>query len=103
MRIPRFSRFFVLAVVMFITTIACFGQAVATGTPAFGSFAGGPDVINLGNLNVHYDIPVYSKPGRGIPFSYALKFDNSVWRRVGVSGSGYWQHEGNWTGLPRQG
>jgi len=34
---------------------------VATGTPPFGSFGGGPfDVVNLGNLNVHFSIPVFS-------------------------------------------
>jgi hypothetical protein len=29
---------------------------VPTGAPPFGSFGGGPDTINLANLNVHWDI-----------------------------------------------
>src|SRR5437016_4144659 len=52
---------------------------VDTGTPPYQSFGGGPDVINLGNLNVHYSIPVFSRAGRGTPFSYALAYDSSVW------------------------
>jgi RHS repeat-associated protein len=52
---------------------------VATGNQPLGSFSAGPDVINLGNLNVHLDAPVFSKPGRGLPFNYVLSFDNSVW------------------------
>jgi len=40
---------------------------VATGTPPFSSLGGGPfDVVNLGNLNVHFSIPVLHKAGRGI-------------------------------------
>jgi len=39
--------------------------APATGTPKFGSFGGGPfDVINLGNLNTHFTVPVIHKAGR---------------------------------------
>lgn len=65
---------------------------VQTGVPPFESFGGGPDVINLGNLNVHYSIPVFSRAGRGLPFSYALAYDSSVWQPSGgvwsVSGGG---------------
>lgn len=56
---------------------------VMTGTPPYQSFGGGPDVINLGNLNVHYSIPIVSRAGRGMPFSYALSYDSSVWTIVG--------------------
>src|SRR5437899_12808717 len=38
---------------------------VATGTPPFGSFGGGPEPINLGNNNAHWAIPVLHTPGRG--------------------------------------
>jgi RHS repeat-associated protein len=58
---------------------------VLTGTPPFQSFGGGPDVINLGNLNVHYSMPIFSRAGRGIPFSYALAYDSSVWINGGTS------------------
>jgi RHS repeat-associated protein len=71
-------------------------QSVATGTPPYGSFSGGPDVVNLGNLNVHISVPVFSKPGRGIPFSYALSYDSSVWTPVGTAGNQVWQPVSNW-------
>ncbi|HZQ23303.1 MAG TPA: RHS repeat-associated core domain-containing protein [Terriglobales bacterium] len=58
---------------------------MTTGTPPFRSFSGGPDIINLGNLNVHYSIPIFSRPGRGIPFKYSLAYDSSVWKLVGTS------------------
>src|SRR5439155_142921 len=76
--------------VLFIATILA-GYAVAqvaTGTPPFGSFGGGPfDTVNLGNLNVHFGIPVVNKAGRGMPFSYVLSYDSSVWFPLGVSGN----------------
>ncbi len=59
---------------------SAFAQAVATnGTPAYNSFSGGPDVINDGNLNIHYSVPVFARAGRGIPFSLSLPVDNGSW------------------------
>lgn len=56
-----------------------FAQATA-GTPPFGAFGGGPaDVVNLANLNVHIDIPVLHKAGRGVPFNYDMTYDTSLW------------------------
>src|ERR1051325_9181634 len=70
---------------------------VQTGTPPFGSFGGGPDVINLANLNVRLTIPVLHKPGRGTNFSYDLGYDSSVWYPVTVNGSLTWQPvNGSW-------
>src|SRR2546425_6682359 len=69
---------------------------VKTGTPPFGSFSGGPDIINNANLNLHVSIPVRVKAGRGMPFSYVLSYDGSVWYPVGVSGSQNWQAVTNW-------
>lgn len=63
---------------------------VTTGTPPFGSFGGGPDMVNLANLNAHVDVPVLNKTGRGMPFSYNLSYDTSVWYPVGTSGSEVW-------------
>src|SRR5436309_6010879 len=89
--------------VLFIATILA-GYAVAqvaTGTPPFGSFGGGPfDTVNLGNLNVHFGIPVVNKAGRGMPFSYVLSYDSSVWFPLGVSGNQNWQPVANfgWRG-----
>src|SRR5438045_369517 len=65
------------------SAIPCSSQ-VKTGTPPFRSFGGGPDVINLGNLNMHYSVPVFSRAGRGgLSFSYALAYDNWVWTPLG--------------------
>jgi len=67
---------------------------------SFGSFGGDPfDNINLGNLNSHLDIPIRYKAGRGMPFTYDLTYDTTIWTPI-VSGSskvwlpsgtsGYW-------------
>jgi hypothetical protein len=70
---------------------------VATGTPAFGSFGGGPfDTVNLGNLNVHFTISVLNKAGRGMPFYYDLSYDSSIWTPVVSSGTTSWQPVTNW-------
>ncbi len=63
-----------------ITTSLVLGQ-VATGTAPFNSFGGGPfDAVNLGNLNVHFSIPVFHKAGRaGYNFTYDLSYDGAVW------------------------
>jgi RHS repeat-associated protein len=69
---------------------------VTTGTPPFGSFGGGPDIINLANLNAHMTVPILNKPGRGMPFAYNLTYDSSIWYPVGSSGSQVWTPVGNW-------
>ena len=71
-------------------------QGPVTGTPPFGSFAGGPDVINLGNLNIHLDIPVLHKPGRGLNFNYDLSYDSSLWSPVTSGSNTTWQPVGIW-------
>jgi hypothetical protein len=63
---------------------------VPTGTPPFGSLVGGPfDVVNLGNLNAHFDINVRTKDGRVTPFTYDITYDTSIWyaRECDVRGS----------------
>jgi RHS repeat-associated protein len=72
---------------------------VATGTPPFSSSAGGPDVIDLANLNAHIDIPVLNKPGRGgYNFTYDLSYDTSLWFPSSSSGTNTWTPAGlgNW-------
>ncbi len=69
---------------------------VITGLPPFGSFSGGPDIVNNANLNVHVSIPVRNKAGRGIPFSYVLSFDSSVWYPVTSGSSQVWTPVTNW-------
>lgn len=55
-------------------------SAVDLGKPAFSTITGGPDSIDLGNLNVTWQFPLFSKPGRHIPYTLALVYDSSVWR-----------------------
>src|SRR3984885_1432892 len=77
--------------------VAQIAGTVATGTPAFGSFGGSPfDTVNLGNLNVHLTIPVLHKAGRGIPFSYDLSYDTSIWTTVTSNGITQWQPVDYW-------
>jgi hypothetical protein len=93
LRATRGTCFFFLFLLFAIPASA----QVTTGTPPFGSFAGGPDVINLGNNNVHLTIPVLHKAGRGgFNFTYDLSYDTSVWYPVGSSGNQTWQPVGNW-------
>ncbi len=81
-----------LVLLMALLSICC-GVAsaqVATGTPAFGSFGGSADTINLSSLNAHLSIPIMNKPGRGMPFAFSLGYDSSVWTPAGTSGSQTW-------------
>jgi len=84
-------RCFLYLLIVLTLTASTSSAQVATGTPPFGSFGGGPDVINLANLNSHITIPVLHKAGRGTNFTYDLSYDSSVWYPVGVSGSQTWQ------------
>jgi RHS repeat-associated protein len=73
-----------------------YGQNPGTGTYSFGSFdAKGFDTINLGNLNTHFEIPIVSKSGRGLPFTYSLAYDSLVWSPVPSGGTTYWQPDQN--------
>jgi RHS repeat-associated protein len=69
---------------------------VMTGTPSFGSFGGGPDVVNLGNLNAHITVAVLNKAGRGAPFAYNLSYDSSIWYPSAASGTNTWTPVYNW-------
>ena len=69
---------FLLAALLLVS-LTVRGQ-VATGFPPYGSFSPGTfDTVNNANLNVHFTIPIISKAGRGLPFSYALTYDSSFW------------------------
>jgi hypothetical protein len=80
-------------VVVFGLALSCIPALTqpATGTYPYGSFTGGPDAINLGNLNAKLTIPIVNKAGRGQNFVYDLTYDSSVWYPVGSTGSQSWQ------------
>jgi RHS repeat-associated protein len=89
------NAWFLLFIVLLLA-LPTLAQSPATGTPPFGSFGGGPDVINLANLNAHWAIPVINKPGRGMNFSYVLSYDSSVWSKLSSNGTITWQPVLNW-------
>jgi hypothetical protein len=70
---------------------------VATGFPVYGSFGGGTfDTVDNANNNVHFEIPVINKAGRGMPLTYKLTYDSSIWTPVGSSGSQVWTPAAQW-------
>lgn len=89
----RFRLWSFVVALLFLSSAPCFAQ-VQTGTPPFGSYGGGPDIINLANLNAHLTIPIVQKAGRGTNFTYYLNVDSSVWYPVGSSGSQSWAING---------
>ena len=84
-----------LVILLLFTAGTSLGQ-VDTGTPPFGSFSGGPDIINNANLNAHITIPVLHKAGRGTSFSYDLTYDSSVWYPVTSGSTTSWQPVNDW-------
>ena len=67
-------------------SLGSFAQDTGTGTPAFNSFShagGGIDTINLGNLNVHIEIPMRSLGAYGPTASATLVMDSLLTRTNG--------------------
>ena len=74
----------VVGVACFVAVVPNATAQVKAGIQPFNSYGGGPfDKVNLANLNVHFDIPVTSKGGRGAAFTYALGYDSAVWYPLG--------------------
>jgi hypothetical protein len=86
---PRWAGLAAFSLVVLV--VLCFSPPLRaqspTGTPPFGSFSGGPDVVNNANLDVHLSIPVVNKAGRGLPFYYLLTDDSFIWSPVTVNGN----------------
>ena len=84
-------------------SLVCSAVAQApSGSPPFTTFSGGAvDTINLSALNIHVDIPVMGKPGRGLAFTYILSFDNSFWSALNINGTQTWEPAGSfgWRGI----
>lgn len=93
------QRFRALAFFAFFCALSVrlIAQAPGTGLYNFGSFDNrGFDSINIGNLNVHFEIPIVSKPGRGVPFKYSIVYDGLIWSAAGASGTEYWTPDPAW-------
>lgn len=77
--------------------IQIFAQAGGTGLYTFGSFDNrGFDTVNIGNLNVHFEVPIVNKPGRGLPFQYSLVYDGLIWSAGAASGTSAWTPDPEW-------
>jgi YD repeat-containing protein len=78
------------ALLVVVPSVALQAQT-ATGVYAYGAFDTlGVDTINIGNLNTHLAFPILNKPGRGLPLSYNLTYDSTVWTPVTSGGSTTW-------------
>jgi YD repeat-containing protein len=84
------------AVMLSISSVAV-AQSLGTGLYQFGSFdSRGFDSINLGNLNTHFEIPVFNKQGRGVPFSYVIAYDGMIWEPLTTNGETVWNPDSQW-------
>ena len=91
---------FLFTVTLLLAPAPAFAQ-VTTGLPPFGSFSGGSfDTVNNANLNVHFAIPIVNKAGRGMPFTYTLTYDSSIWSPVNSTGSAVWTPVGQTATMP---
>jgi YD repeat-containing protein len=81
-----------MLLLLLLGALASPGSAqVQLGTPKYGSFGGGPvDTINLANLNAHIVIPIFHKPGRGLPFDYDITYDTTIWEPVPSGSTKAW-------------
>jgi RHS repeat-associated protein len=87
---PTYRCFVLVLALALATGIASAQAQVPTGTPPFSSLSGGPDVINLANLNTHQVFPVLHKAGRSLPFNMDLTHDNTLWQPVSTNGVTTW-------------
>jgi hypothetical protein len=86
----------VLLVAIFLAAPLARAQ-VATGAPPFSSTMSSTfDTVNNANLNVMFAVPVLSKAGKGMPFSFALAYNSSVWTPYNVNGQPGWTPASNW-------
>lgn len=70
---------------------------VATGIPPFSSMAPSTfDSVNEANGNVFFSIPIVNKGGRGMPFNFALAYNNTVWIPYNLSYHHVWTPAGSW-------
>lgn len=90
MKLP--SRQFLLVVVLVLASHLVSAQQQPY-IPPFQSWSGGPfDVVNLGNLDIHFTIPILHKAGRGQPFAYDISYDGAqVWSPAAINGTSQWQ------------
>lgn len=64
------------------------GQAPSPKTISYAVSANAPDKINLATFNIHIEVPLFVKPGRGADTDYVLMYDSNG--GLGYSWSGPW-------------
>jgi RHS repeat-associated protein len=85
----------ILAIVIWTGYAAA--QMPGTGAYPFSSIDNrGFDSVNIGNLNTHFQIPIVSRQGRGLPFNYSLVYDGLIWSAVTSNGTTTWQPDSSW-------
>jgi hypothetical protein len=93
----RSARLLCIVLIGLCAVTATSAQNPGTGLYSFSSFdSRGFDSINIGNLNTHFEIPIVSKQGRGINFSYSLVYDGLVWSPTVANGGTYWTPDSGW-------
>ena len=75
----RTLRFLSVLLGLIAVSIQLTSAQVTTGVQPLGSYGGGPEAVNLANLNIHWDFPIRSKAGRGLNFVFALGYDGAIW------------------------
>src|ERR1700730_17919029 len=80
---------------LFVLPTCCFAQ---TGIPPFGSFTKGQfDLVNNGNANVIFSIPIVSSPGRKLDLNFSAVYNSQVWvPQINGAGAMAWAHVGGW-------
>ena len=72
-------------VLSYFVAMACASGAFAQvqgGVPRYSATAGGPDIINLSNLNVELPIPVINRAGRMINLTYGMNYNSAFFAPV---------------------
>ena len=81
-------------VIMLLTVVlTLLLNATGQGIQPFSTIDAGPDVVDVASLSFSYQIPVFSRSGRALPFSYNLPINNAGWTPVYNPGLGksVWQ------------
>lgn len=75
------SRFACIAIVLTVFCLPSLAPAqLITGVPPLGTTGSSTfDSVNLANLDVHFAIPIFSRQGRGVQFTYNLAYDSLIW------------------------
>lgn len=88
-------RYFISIVVGLLLPFCCLAQ---TGVPPFASFSQNQfAMINNGNLNGIFTIPIMSSPGRGISLNLNAVYNSQVWTpEANGAGALAWTNLGGW-------